>query len=84
MLVESAKAYRTRPAVSVLLTTRQEKLPRAVKEISWRAQNRLCMRYRRLKARGLHENKAAIAVARELSAFLWELQQTFPADQSAK
>lgn len=81
MLVESAKAYRTKPAVSVLLTTRQEKLPRAVKEISWRAQNRLCMRYRRLKARGLHENKAAIAVARELSAFLWELQQTFPADQ---
>ena len=79
MLVESAKAYRTKPTVSAALTTRQAKLPRQVKEISWRAQNRLCMRYRRLKARGLHENKAAIAVARELSAYLWELHQTQPA-----
>ncbi|CAN0557646.1 unnamed protein product [Laminaria digitata] len=79
MLVESAKAYRTKPTVSAALTTRQAKLPRQIKEISWRAQNRLCMRYRRLKARGLHENKAAIAVARELSAYLWELHQTQPA-----
>jgi transposase len=73
MLVESAKAYRTKPNVSDLLTTRQEGLPHDVKALSWRAQNRLCTRYRRLKARGLHENKAAIAVARELSAYLWEL-----------
>lgn len=73
MLVESAKAYRSKPNVSAQLTTRQEKLPHEVKILSWRAQNRLCMRYRRLKARGLHENKAAIAVARELSSFLWEL-----------
>ena len=73
MLVESAKAYRSKPNVSAQLTTRQEKLPREVKTLSWRAQNRLCTRYRRLKARGLHENKAAIAVARELSSFIWEL-----------
>ena len=73
MLVESAKAYRTTPNVSAQLTTRQDGLPREVKVISWKAQNRLCVRYRRLKARGLHENKAAIAVARELSGFLWEL-----------
>ena len=75
MLVEAAKAYRTTPNVSAQLTTRQEGLSREVRELSWRAQNRLCKRYRRLKARGLHENKAAIAVARELSAFLWELRR---------
>ena len=79
MLVESAKAYRTTPNVSAQLTTRQEGLSREVRELSWRAQNRLCKRYRRLKARGLHENKAAIAVARELAAYLWELQKLSPA-----
>lgn len=79
MLVESAKAYRSRPSVSAQLTTRQDGLPREVKVLSWRAQQRLCNRYRRLKARGVHENKAAIAVARELSAFIWELGRFEPA-----
>lgn len=78
MLVESAKAYRSRPNVSAQLTTRQEGLPREVKILSWRAQRRLCNRYRRLKARGLHENKAAIAVARELCGFIWECARLEP------
>ncbi|MEM9283970.1 MAG: IS110 family transposase [Verrucomicrobiota bacterium] len=79
MLVESAKAYRTRPNVSAQLTTRQEGLPREIKILSWRAQRRLCNRYRRLKTRGLHENKAAIAVARELCGFFWESARFQPA-----
>lgn len=37
-------------------------------------QHRLHKRYVKLKARGKRENKAIVAVARELSAFLWELQ----------
>jgi transposase len=74
MLIESSLAYRPAPKLSAALSRRQAGLPRAVKELSWRAQQRLSRRYRRLKARGLHENKAIVAVARELSAFLWELQ----------
>jgi len=48
--------------------------PREVKELSWRMQHRLHKRYVKLKAREKRENKAIIAVARELSAFIWELQ----------
>ena len=37
-------------------------------------QNRLHTRYIKLKARGKRENKAIVAIARELRAFIWELQ----------
>ena len=75
LLIESAQAYRNQPKVSAALSKRQEGQPRAVKELSWRAQNRLSYRYRRLKARGKQENKVIAAVARELCAFVWELHQ---------
>lgn len=75
ILVESAQAYRNPPKVSAALSKRQEGQPREIKELSWRAQNRLHRRYVKLKARGKHENKVKIAVARELCAFIWELQQ---------
>lgn len=74
MLIEAAKSYRLPEKVSSALAKRQEGVSRAIKELSWRAQNRLCKKYRRMRARGLHENKAATAIARELCAFLWELQ----------
>ncbi len=37
-------------------------------------QHRLHRRYVKLKARGKRENKAIVAIAREMAAFLWELQ----------
>jgi hypothetical protein len=61
--------------VSAALSQRQEGQPGKVKELSWRAQNRLHRRYVKLKMRGKHENKVKVAVARELRAFLWELHQ---------
>lgn len=73
LLIESAKSYRLPEKVSRALSKRQEGQPRAVRELSWRAQTRLCRRYRRLRARGLHENKITVAIARELCAYLWEL-----------
>ena len=74
MLVECAQHYRKAPKVSIALTTRQEGQPRKVKELAWRMQNRLHSRYVKLKMRGKRENKIIIALARELSAFIWELQ----------
>lgn len=74
MLVECAQHYRKAPKVSSALTARQEGQPRKVKELSWRMQNRLHKRYVKLKARGKRENKVVVAVARELCAFIWELQ----------
>jgi transposase len=74
MLVESAQHYRRTPRVGPQLSARQQGQPSEVRQLAWRAQHRLHNRYKRLKARRLNENKAVIALARELSAFIWELQ----------
>ena len=73
MLVECAQHYRKAPKLGPALSRRQEGQSREVKKLSARAQKRLHYRYVKLKARRLPENKALIAVARELSAFIWEL-----------
>jgi len=73
MLIECAQHFRKSPKMSAALTTRQSELSQSVKELSWRMQNRLHKRYKALKARGKHENKCIVAIARELSAFIWEL-----------
>jgi hypothetical protein len=52
---------------------RQKGKPRWVKEIAWRAQNRLHARFTTLRGRLMHHNKAKVAVARELTAFIWEV-----------
>lgn len=73
MLVEAAWNYRFPARMSRGLQTRQAGRPKDVRDIAWRAQLRLCARYRRLKARGLHQNKICVAIARELSGFIWDL-----------
>lgn len=74
MFVECAQHFRRAPKVSGALTTRQTGQSREVKELSWRMQNRLNKRYRALRARGVRDSKCVVAVARELAAFVWELQ----------
>jgi hypothetical protein len=74
MLVECAQHYRKAPKVSAALSKRQQGQGREVIKLSWRMQHRLHKRYVKLKARGKRENKVIVAIARELSAFLWELQ----------
>jgi len=44
-------------------------------QIAWRAQVRLCARYRRLIANGKKTPVATTAIARELAAFLWAIGQ---------
>jgi transposase len=78
MLVECAQHYRHPPKVSSILSKRQEGQSRRVKDISWRAQNRLHHRFKRLSARQLNRNKVITSVARELSAFIWELLAETP------
>ena len=73
MLVECAQHYRTDPKVGPALSQRQKGQSRQVKDISWKAQNRLNLRFKRLLARKLNRNKVIVAIARELSAFIWEL-----------
>jgi transposase len=75
MLVECAHHYSKAPKVSVPLSKRQEGQSKEVKELSWRAQNRLHGRFVRLSMRQLNRNKVVVAVARELCGFLWELMR---------
>ena len=76
LLVECAQHYAAPPKVSKELSRRQQNQSRAVRALSWKAQNRLHQRYRRLMARRLQRNKVMVAVARELCGFIWELLRT--------
>jgi len=73
MLVEGAWAYRHPAKVSRPIQIRLEHLSPAVQNIAWKAQLRLCGRYRRLIARGKNKNLAVTAIARELAAFMWSI-----------
>jgi len=73
VLVEGAWAYRYPAKVSRHLQLRLETVPKVIQDISWKAQVRLCKRYRRLVARGKHVNQVVVAVAREMAAFVWAI-----------
>jgi transposase len=77
-LVEGAWAYRYPAKVSRHLQLRLEKLPTPIQDIRWKAQVRLCKRYRRLMARGKHANQVVVAIARELVGFMWAIAKQVP------
>ena len=52
---------------------RQEGVPEELKEIAWKAQNRLHKRYSRLAAAGKDQRKIITAVGRELLGFIWAI-----------
>lgn len=78
VLVESAWAYRYPAKVSRHLQLRLETQPQTIEDISWKAQLRLCTRYRRLMARGKHANQVVVAIARELVGFMWAIAKQVP------
>jgi transposase len=77
-LVEGAWAYRYPANVSRHLQLRRETQPKAIQDISWKAQLRLCKRYRRLTVRGKHANQVVVAIARELVGFMWAIAKQVP------
>jgi transposase len=72
-IVEGAWAYQYPAKVSRHLQLRLETQPKAIQDISWKAQVRLCKRYRKLMARGKHVNQVVVAIARELVGFMWAI-----------
>jgi transposase len=74
-LVAGAWAYRDPATVSRHLQLRLEKVSKPIPDSSWKAQIRLCTRYRQLSVRGKHANQVVVAIARELRAFLWAMAQ---------
>jgi transposase len=76
LLVECAQHYALPPKVSKELSRRQQGQPPSVRALSWKAQNRLHLRFNRLLARRLMRNKIKVAIARELCGFVWALLRT--------
>jgi len=73
LLVEAAHHYRYQPRVGETLARRQAGQDPRIVEIAWRAQRRLHQRWQHLHSeRRKPAGVVAIAVARELAAFLWE------------
>ncbi len=48
-------------------------LPTVVRDIAWKAQVRLCARYRRMLARRKKAPVVITAIARELVGFIWAI-----------
>jgi transposase len=78
ILVEAAHAYRFPARVTRPILKRQEGLPEEVREIAWKAQVRLCKRYRRMINNGKPYNLTITAIARELIAFMWAIVKATP------
>ncbi len=73
VLIESAWCYRFAARKTAVLQRRAEKSSEAVQVIAWKAQKRLCGRYRHLIDRGLLKVKVCTAIARELTGFIWAI-----------
>jgi transposase len=78
-LIEAAWAYRHPARITRIIATRQTGLPKAACDIAWRAPLRLSAKYRRLNARHVNHNKIVVALARELSGFVWAIGQSVKA-----
>ena len=73
--------------MSTELQKRQEALPKVVIDIAWKAQLRLCRRYKRLIQRGKHRNIVVAAIAREMLAYIWAISREVilvPVDPSTR
>lgn len=73
--VESAWTYRYPARITRHLLKRQEGLPSNIRRIAWKAQVRLCSRYKKLRARRKPLQVVVVAIARELVAFMWAIAQ---------
>lgn len=77
-LIEAAWASRHPAKVSAHIQTRIDALPKPLQDMGWKAQVRLCKRFRRLPTRGKHPNVVVTAIARELIAFMWAIAKEVP------
>ena len=75
MLVEAAWSYRYPARVATKKAEIIARLPKAVRDIAWKAQVRLCARYRRLSASAKKPTVVVAAIARELAGFVWAIGQ---------
>jgi transposase len=82
ILVEAAWSYRHPPRVSQKKQLKVAAAPKRVREIAWKAQTRLCARFRSLMRKGKLPTIVVTAIARELSAFIWAINREVIARQT--
>jgi transposase len=79
ILIEAVQHAFLPPKVSAPLALRQHGQPAAYRELSWKLQVRLHKRGWHLLHRGVMKAKVTVALARELSGFVWDLLRQVPA-----
>ena len=83
LLIESGWCYRFAARKSRDIEARAKKTSPEVQAIAWKAQKRLCARYRALSERGMSSCKVVTAVARELAGFIWAVVEQVRHEQAA-
>jgi transposase len=73
MLVESAWSYRFPARQTAHMKRKAKQASEEAKKVGWKAQKRLCDRYRSLIESGKNSKVATVAVARELAGFVWDI-----------
>ncbi|SER78748.1 Transposase [Nitrosomonas sp. Nm51] len=78
LLYEAAWSYRNNAKVgSWMLAHTPSAVTQVSKDIAWKAQQRLCFRYRSLAAKGKKSQVSITAVARELLGFMWDIVRAY-------
>ena len=73
MLVECAWSYRFQARQTAHLKRKAVTASNEAKAIAWKAQKRLCGRYRTLLQAGKNTKQTTVAIARELIGFIWDI-----------
>ena len=78
MLVEAGWSYRHMPKEGQPYLKRSAHLPQEIRDIGWKAQTRLCKRFRHLSNAGKPQPRVLAAIARELAGFIWDIARKTP------
>jgi transposase len=78
VLIQAAWCYRFPARITRQKEPKLTATDKAIRDVAWKAQVRLCSRYRQLIAGGKLAPVACAAVARELATFIWEMGQIVP------
>ncbi len=73
VLIESAWCYRFQARKTTHLKRKEANASEPAKAIAWKAQKRLCGRYRNLTQSGKNTKLVCVAIARELVGFIWDV-----------
>ena len=84
MLIEAAWSYRFPARISRWQLLQQEALAKPIRDIAWKAQDRLCRRYRTLARSGKLTTVICTAIARELAGFVWAIAREVGRSASGK